>query len=472
VISLLETTSRPDRTERGVPIAVSLPATIFGPLTILVAHLALGPMLQQNQPLATFHAVATLAVGVGVGMSLTQPVARAAYAAGYIVSSEVLWRMTRAGVVWEFGKYAVSLLCLVALARHGRFKLSARPAAVWYFALLLPSAAITMADLPFNDARQDVSFNLSGPFALFITSLFFSQVRLDASERRTLFVALLAPLLSVASIAYLGIVSTPDLVFGTQSSLQSSGNFGPNQVSAALGLGALVALLSMLHDEGSSAFKVVMGVVMVFLAMQSALTMSRGGLYSFAGAAVIAFVLSLGDARMRQRFFVTAGVIGVLSYYVLLPRLDAWTDGKLLARFENASLTGRDEIAGNDIEIWTQYPIFGVGPGRAGSYRQTYSASAASHTELTRVLSEHGLLGFGSLLALATLLIGNLRRCESTAQRAIAASLMAWALLFMLNAGMRLAAPSFVIGLSAAHFVTRKPPPPEPEPPMRSVSRK
>lgn len=470
MISVLQPNTSPDRLQRGVPLAVALPGTIFGPLTILAVHLGLGPLLQQNQPLATFHAVATLAIGIGVALSLTQPVARVAYVAAYVVSSEVLWRMTRAGVFWEYGKYAVSLICLVALVRHGRFKLSARPLAVWYFVLLLPSAAITMADLPFNDARQEVSFNLSGPFALFVASLFFSQLRLHASERRAIFIALLAPLLSVASIAYLGIVGTPDLVFGTQSSLQSSGNFGPNQVSAALGLGALVALLSMLHDEGSRGFKVVMGAVMIFLAAQSSLTMSRGGLYGFAGAAAVAFFWSLGDSRMRKRFFVTAGLIGMLSYFVLLPRLDAWTDGKLMERFENSSLTGRDEIAANDIEIWSQYPIFGVGPGRAGSYRQTYSATAASHTELTRALSEHGLLGFASLLSLGALLLSNVRRGQSVAERAIAASLISWALLFMVNAGMRLAAPSFVIGLSAAQFVMRKSPPPPPPPPLRTVA--
>jgi hypothetical protein len=101
----------------------------------------------------------------------------------------------------------------------------------------------------------------------------------------------------------------------------------------------------------------------------------------------------------------------------------------------------------------------------AGLHRQSYSTSAASHTELARALAEHGLLGFASLMVLAAMVIINVRRGQSVPEQAIAVSLVAWALLFMLNAGMRIAAPSFMIGLSAAQFVVRKkalPPPPLP----------
>jgi hypothetical protein len=445
-----------------------MPQTVFGTMTFLAVHVGLGPLLQQNQQLATFHAFASLALGLGLGMSLRQPVTSVACVMAYIVSSEVLWRMTGASVVWEFGKYAVSLVCLVTLVRHRRCHPWARPLAIWYFALLLPSAAITWTELPFGEARQRVSFNLSGPFALAVTSLFFSQVRFEAVERRALFVALLGPLISVASIAFFGIINNPDLVFGVQSSNETSGNFGPNQVSAALGLGALIALLSMLYHEGRSSFRVLMTGAVLFLAMQSALTMSRGGLYASAGAGILAMIWSLRDARMRPRIIGGAAILGALVYFVLVPRLDSWTDGKLLERFENKNLTGRDQIAANDVEIWAQYPVFGVGPGMAGIHRQSYATSAASHTELTRVLSEHGLFGFASLIVLAAMAIINVRRGKTVAEQAIAASLIAWAVLFMLNAGMRIAAPSFMIGLSAAQFVMQRSDSPRPALPLRT----
>jgi O-antigen ligase len=468
MIATLEHAAPVERLQRGVPVATSLPSLI-GPVAVLAIHIPLGLVLQQAKGLATLHALVTLAIGVRLAYRRDQPIGRVAIAGAYIVSAEVLWRMTGAALFWEFGKYALSLVCLVALFRHRRLNPAARPLAAWYFALLLPSAALTFTELSFNDARQMVSFNLSGPFALFVSALFFTQVRLSPRELRGIFVAMLGPLVSVAVIAFVGIIGNPDIEFGVQSTLATSGNFGPNQVSAALGLGALVALLSMLHDDSGPAFKLVTFATMAFLAMQSALTFSRGGLYAFAGSGLLAFACSLGDGRTRARAFAVLALLGALVYYVALPRLNAWTDGKLLDRFENRNLTGRDEIAANDLEIWEEYPVFGVGPGRAGAYRQGYSATAASHTELTRALSEHGLFGLASLLTLVALFVTNVLRCESVSERAVTIGLIAWGVLFMLNAGMRLAAPSFAIGLSSAQLLSALPKPVPVPAPLRSV---
>ncbi len=131
---------------------------------------------------AGYHALATLGLGVWwatVGKRLDLALCAACYMAG----AEVLWRMTGTGLFWEFGKYGVSLILLLVLVRlPGRRSTAWR--AVLYFVLLLPSALLTLRQLGLAEARDAVSFNLSGPFSLAVAVLFFSSIRASAIDLR------------------------------------------------------------------------------------------------------------------------------------------------------------------------------------------------------------------------------------------------------------------------------------------------
>ena len=65
-------------------------------------------------------------------------------------------------------------------------------------------------------------------------------------------------------------------------------------------------------------------------------------------------------------------------------------------------LTGRVEIYNIDLAIFSDYLLTGVGPGQATELRETYGYGKiiSAHTEFSRMLSEHGLLGLISLLIL------------------------------------------------------------------------
>jgi O-antigen ligase len=408
-------------------------------------------MLHQNVELATAHAWATFAVGLWWALS-TRDTMRVAYVAAYTTGAEVLWRMSNADIFWEFGKYAVVVMFVAAMARQRYSFTGSRRPVFWYFALMLPSAMIPIIDLGL-DAREALSFNLSGPLALMVCAMFFSAMSISAVQRRTLCLALIAPLLGIAGITLMGIVANPDLAFGTESNLAASGNFGPNQVSAALSLGSLLALFEVLYSRGR--FRLLLIPVMVFLTVQSALTFSRGGMFSFAGAAAIGLLFVVKDARVRGGLVMMA-LLGAVTYYVVLPRLDTWTGGTLVSRFSDLDLTGRDELVRADLEIWKENPTFGVGPGQADAQRQRFLKYAPSHTEFSRMIAEHGLFGIASLIVLATMFVGNVRRTKSAAARMIVVSLIAWAVLFTLHAGMRLVAPAFAIGLSCAAFAMQR----------------
>lgn len=415
-------------------------------LVFLTAHIPLAILMSRNSNLATFHAVATIAWALWLAVT-SQKIETVAYAGAYITGAEVLWRMSDAQSYWEIGKYGVAAVFIVAMIRHRRARSAFLP--VLYFVLLLPSALLTLR-LPFNESKDFLSANLSGPLALMVAAVFFSQLSLSRENLLRVFLALLGPVVGVAAIAFFGVATAKELTFTLGSNFDTSGGFGPNQVSAILGLGALTCFLILLDNGVELKLKVLCGGVMMGLAAQSALTFSRGGLYNVVGAITLASLFLLRDRRTRLQFLLAIFLISAVSYFVIFPRLERFTDGALLARFEQAGTAGRDVIARYDIEIWLDNFILGVGPGIAREHRRELGHAAFAHTEFTRLLAEHGLFGLVALFVIAGAAVRNLIKARTAREKALVVALTAWSFLFMLNAGMRIVAPSIMFGLAFA----------------------
>ena len=156
------------------------------------------------------------------------------------------------------------------------------------------------------------------------------------------------------------------------------------------------------------------------------------------------------------------------STLLVFPFLNEFTGGKLLERFEDREATNRYELVESDLQIFSENPIFGVGVGESAVERtKVFGAEVASHTEFARVVSEHGLFGVFALLALGLTLVFNITRQSSGEGKAMVAGMFVWSGIFMLNAGMRLAAPAFILGLSfvtVTHLQKRKKRLPKPKP--------
>ena len=408
-------------------------------------HVPLGIAVYYVPVLALVHGLATVAIAF-VWACKARNLDRVACAAAYIVGAEVLWRMARVPLFWEFGKYAVGCVLLVAAIRAGRA--TAPLLSSLYFVLLIPSAALTVLNDSPGSARAYISFNLSGPFALAAAAWFFSQIRLTPDRLLRVLLSALIPLISISSLTIFSILTAGSIVFTTESNLATSGGFGPNQVSAALGLGALIAFATAASSGTAASFRLLMLLVGLLFAGQSMLTFSRGGIYNAAAAGAIAFVFLLRDARSRVALAAVAIVVLVALPVVVMPRLDAFTDGALSARFSSFDLTNRGELAKLDLDIWGDNTLLGVGPGQAGYYRERAGRYAAAHTEYTRMLAEHGLFGLVSMLLLFASVVLNVRRISDARVRALIAALAGWALVFMLDKAMRTAAPAFMLGLA------------------------
>lgn len=425
-------------------------------LFILLAllHIPLGILLKNLSFLAVLHPLAVLAIGLYFALRKRAKLEQAAAVVMYLIGSEVLWRMVKSPVFWEYGKYASILILVVALVRKGYWKIPVFP--LLYFLCLLPATFVTFASNNLAEAHNKVSFNMSGPLLLLVSCWFFLHLKVNAAQLKKVFAPVLLPLLSIAVYTLFNTVTTPEIKFGTESNFATSGSFGPNQVSSVLGLGVFVCLTLFVLFKNSFKETAFLSAVAILLAAQSVLTFSRGGMYNAIGAFV--FVLLFQFRNLNQGIKKLLPILAVVVIFLVLifPFLNDFTGGALENRFKDTNTTGRLDIIDADYHIFMQNPVFGAGVGEAYALRaKYYGKEVGAHTEFARVLSEHGIFGIFSIIFLLVTAVYNLRRHKSNTGKAFAVGLFVWSNLFMFNAGMRLAAPGLLIGMG---FLTLLPP--------------
>jgi hypothetical protein len=444
--SLANRTARTSFRSVGAKTRTKSKLWAYAPLIFVALHIPLGLALRLIPYLSTLHALTTLAAVLMLA-SKRYPMGWVVAGCGYIVGSEALWRMTNASILWEYGKYALVLVAVMTMRLRRIPITSYLP--VLYLGMLVPGALLTiMATSDLNNLRQTLSFDLSGPVAYAACGLFLLGRSLSQEDILLGLTAMLAPIAGVAAITLFGFRTT-EIAFGASSNFDASGGFGPNQVAAVLALGMVSCFLLLACRNGNLIWKGMLIGLLGWFAVQSALTFSRSGLY-YSGAAMLAGMTFL--VRDIQRFILVVSLALVLTgvgKYVIAPRLDNFTNGALSARFESTNLTGRDVLMEGDMLVFLDHPMFGVGVGMAREARfATVGEKNKSHTEFTRLLSEHGLLGAAAIILILVMSARAVIFQTPGWPRAFSASLVAFALIFMTGSGMRLAIPSFLLTLA------------------------
>lgn len=417
-------------------------------------HVPLGFLMYEWPNVGLLHAAVVMVGGLAWVAKERKP-ERAAYVCAYIVGAEVLWRMTKTPVFWEFGKYAAIFVFLFALLRYSLLKIPILP--MLYFALLLPSLLLAVGALGFTESRMLVSFNLSGPLAIMISAIYMSQLRLTREQQQRILFVIVGPLCGVVTVVVYNIWTRTAIVFRNASNFETSGGFGPNQVSAILGLGALITYIYLISHKSSFGVRFLcVGLIFLFATL-SALTFSRTGLF-FAGCSGLLFsILQFRNNRDRLKFLMVAVLLVSGAYYVIIPRLNNFTSGAIARRFEQRSTTGRDVMLMADLGVWWDHPFFGVGPGMARPFYDRVLGlgySIPAHTEFSRMLSEHGMLGLASLLLLLFMAVNNFRLAGDRQDKALLIGLLVWSFLYMSANAMRLMAPAFIYGMTFARVLS------------------
>ena len=200
----------------------------------------------------------------------------------------------------------------------------------------------------------------------------------------------------------------------------------------------------------------ILNVVITFIISYRALvTFSRGGVIT-ALAMILGTILILFfklDGKGKMKFNGLLILVGVLVLSVWSYSL-IQTNGLLGNRYANqdaagrvkkSQLTGREDLIESEYKMFLENPVFGIGVGKSKETRMEMTGKvAASHSEISRLLSEHGAFG---ILALLILLITPFINYIDNKHHFYMLAFFTFWILTINHAAMRTATPGFIYGL-------------------------
>lgn len=416
-------------------------------LTIIAAHVLLGIGGSFTRVIPSIHAVLTVAVALSVMLFSRRP-ERVIAVTVYGGVCDVYWRMTKSSAPWELSKYIFALGALVLVVRFVR-----RVPHGWVpMALLLtliPGMLITAFSESFFFTRDNISGYEMGLVSLAFGAMAFRQVLGTRVDAWNLGWVSLGPLIAALGVTTHALLTNPDLGYSANSNTGSTGGFGPNQVSSTMGLITLICILLVFLPFARKLWW-VLGGLGLWATWATFLTFSRGGIYSavLAGAAMLLVGITQRGARVRSILVLAAVAVALV---VVFSAADDFSGNWLGDRYEKAGSTGRDSIAEGDLGVFNRFPLSGVGTGRTMFFRTGTHGdldTAAAHTEFTRLLAEHGILGLATIALLAVMLIQSYRWSLSYWNRLMIVALSVWSLTTMLHAATRIGAVSVMLALT------------------------
>lgn len=376
----------------------------------------------------------------------------------YIVGAEVLFRMRSDGALYDLGKYSVIYFCFL-----GYFfkKISVNS---WPFFLILilfiPSILLTFNTFFFEfDIRRKIMFNFLGPLSLITCSIYTYDKKISFKNLLSSLKFATGPLLSILILV---ILFTPtnlmESITSTSSNFATSGGFGPNQMSVVLGLGAFLFFVLLIFEKEN---KILKFIYLFFISMffyRSLLTFSRGGLLTAILMVLITLVILFYFLNKKAKL-----KIGILVLFSSLFGLGIWgysnmkTAGMIQKRYGNQDaagrvkesiLTGREHIMNYDIELFKENPVLGVGIGISSAIRESDGLlNLQAHSEPTRLLAEHGVLGLLILLLLLFIPIYSYIKNRNYYYIFFIPFLLFW-LLTINHAATRIVAPGVIYSLT------------------------
>lgn len=329
------------------------------------------------------------------------------YVIVYLTSFELLARMagTSPFIPYELGKYLLMALLLLGIFRGSN-------KGVIGFILVLLLVPALFYDLSGYVTEKDIRFNLLGSFNIGLAIWYFYKQRFSEAGLKKILTLLALPLISVLAFS---LIKTPDLdsiEFTLGANFDTTGGFGSNQVSTAFGIGMMIGFFMWLFRIPLTGIRWFDLMFVLLFTFQGLLSFSRGGMIGgFLGISIIIFYLirispsvsSLVLPTNAKKYFIPLLLFLALSFIVA----NNVTDGQLLLRYQgetagtlagskektiNTITTNRYEIFFSDIDLVSEYGLFGVGAG-ASKYLRNLDQGFLSHVEMSRLIAEHGVLG-------------------------------------------------------------------------------
>jgi hypothetical protein len=436
-------------------------------LELVILHIAIGVLLFLFGPLSKLYFI--IVMGYFLGRIILAPQSdktkEVLLGCAYFAGAEVLFRMTKGGIAYEASKYLVILFMLLGMFFKG---LSGKGYPYFFYLIaLVPAVLVASATLSINAKfRTNIAFVLSGPVCLGIAALFCYDRKVSYKILSDIVMYLALPTIAMTTYLFLYNPSIKDTLSGTASNAASSGGFGPNQVSTALGLGMFAIAVRLFMKSPSLGLKIVNLLILGAMTFRAIVTFSRGGV--FAAIIVIAAFLWILFYRSsgRQR----NNVIGMFILFSLAVGItwqisSSQTLGLIDKRYANEDSKGREKtdistgrwiLFEEEIDGFLNNPFLGIGASRVKDIRvETSGHELPSHNEVGRLLSEHGFLGF---IILLILIIKPLAYRTTNKRNYLFYAFLAFWFATINHSGMRIAAPAFLYALALLNITHEKTP--------------
>ncbi|MBO3116679.1 O-antigen ligase family protein [Winogradskyella sp. DF17] len=433
----------------------------------IIFHIILGLMMYYLSifPSLYFYAVIGYFFFQVIAAPKNEKVLKVLMACCYIVGAEVIFRMTGAGLFYESSKYFIILFLLIGMFYSGLSN-KAYP----YFLVLIfliPSIVIASIDLRFDgNLRKNVAFVLSGPVCLGISALYCYNKKLTLKQVQTILLYVGLPIVTLTTYLFLYTPSIKDIVTGTESNFATSGGFGPNQVSTVLGLGMFVFCSQFFLNSKNIGLKILNVAIFSLIAFRGIVTFSRGGVLT-AILMIAAFLIMVYiKSKTKQKsniivYFISLIVIGTVIWTISSSQTSGLIDKRYsgkdkLGREKEDISAGRLDIFLSELEGFIDNPFLGVGANGMKEIRLiTQGDVVASHNEMSRLLSEHGILG---IIILLILIFKPLDMYAKNSYNIFFYAFLVFWFATINHSAMRIAAPGFIYGLALLNVTYDKRP--------------
>ena len=249
---------------------------------------------------------------------------------------------------------------------------------------------------------------------------------------------------------------TREVLNGTNSNFALSGGYGPNQVATALGIGMFALVVQLfVNSKNKLIFFINLGLLM-FLTYRGIITFSRGGIFTAALISLAFIVMYFQGVSSKKRnaisfYLVILGSAIAITWLISSVRTMGLIDLRYAnkdaaGRIKEDLTTGRQELVTSELTFFMNNPVMGIGVGKTKEYREEkLDILAASHNEISRLLSEHGVFG---LIALLILLAAPLFYRIGNRKNYLFYSFYGFWFLTINHSSMRVAAPAFLYALA------------------------
>ena len=383
----------------------------------------------------------------------------------YVVGAEVLFRMTNGSIFYESSKYLIILYVLMGMFLKG---ISGKGYPYFiYLILMVPSILVASSMLGYDlNFRSSIAFVLSGPVCLGVSALFLYDKRISVNQLMSLLAYLSFPVISMTVYLIFYTPNLRDVLTGTESNFAASGGFGPNQVATMLGLGMFCVTVRFFLRSPDLFSKLINAVILIAISYRALVTLSRGGVITavFMIFTFLVILYARSAYQQRQKIAMTFALFAILGL-VTWGFSSSQTSGLLDKRYANQNAigieqeditTGRVDLFMGELVGFLNRPFLGVGASGMKQERlESKGGVVASHNEISRILSEHGLLGLFILLILILKPLDFRSRNQNN--MFFFAFLLFW-FATVNHSAMRIAAPAFIYAMALLNIQNVKKP--------------